>query len=378
MHYEVRTLPQSLDGPAIKRCAYLLRRRHGALDLHINEVDGRTVSLRGDDAAATAQGWADLLRLIDQERGQNPAASSPRPVPRPSARVLFQAGGRPTWEVSRLLDHPDVHRLPGGQLALTGHLAGLQTRLRELFDALAQAERAIPFYAEPYWTAEDLPGYGYQKIPDGLVGLGHQLAPQPSPAAAAGPRRFFQNAACNQVWKHLEGREIAQALVYDTTATCCRDEGSQHFLLEYLLAFTMRELAMVGSPAHCLEFRERAIRFCTGLVAELELEATLETANDPFFLGGREPAIVANLVLPEIVKYELRLHLRDGKSLACASFNVHGGFFAERLRYRGPESWWTACTAFGLERFLWAILCQHGPEATAWPPRLRRLVGLAP
>ena len=83
-------------------------------------------------------------------------------------------------------------------------------------------------------------------------------------------------------------------------------------------------------------------------------------------------------IVPEPIKFELRLSLYDDRSLACASFNVHGDFFARRLDYLGEEGHeapiWTSCAAFGLERWVWAVLVQHGPRVQDWPAELRALV----
>jgi hypothetical protein len=94
--------------------------------------------------------------------------------------------------------------------------------------------------------------------------------------------------------------------------------------------FTMREVVMAGTPEQVLHFREEALTFVDGLTAELGLRGSFVEANDPFFLGDG-PADQADIALPDVVKIELRLSLYDDRTLACASFNVHGDFFARHF-----------------------------------------------
>jgi seryl-tRNA synthetase len=359
MHYEVRHLDHPLGAHEIKRCAYLFHKRHGDVDLHINEVDGRTVSLRADDPHLLERAWQDLLDAA-ASCGSEPATEhGPGAV-----RVLFERLGRHFWSADRLLAQDHVQRLPAGQVVLTGPLARLRQRLPRLLDDLGRREGAVPFFAEPHWHDEDLEHHGYHPHSQGLVTV-----------AASGGDRFWQIAACNQVWRSLEGCVLERPVVYETSGTCCRDEGHNHYLLERLFTFTMREVTFAGLPAEARAFRDRCVAWAEVLVKELELDAVLAPAGDPFFLAGaREDEVKVDL--PRDCKVELRLRIREDATLACASFNVHGSFFADRLgyRHRSHRTPWTACTAFGVERWVWAVLCQHGADPAGWPRTLRKLV----
>jgi hypothetical protein len=109
------------------------------------------------------------------------------------------------------------------------------------------------------------------------------------------------------------------------------------------------------------------------LASELRLNAVLKEANDPFFLMDHTDKTVQDV---DITKKELRLSLYDEKTLACASVNVHGDFFAKSFSINGKTSIWTGCLAFGLERWVWAILSQFGPDLNHWPLQLRRLISI--
>jgi hypothetical protein len=79
-------------------------------------------------------------------------------------------------------------------------------------------------------------------------------------------------------------------------------------------------------------------------------------AEDPFFAPtGRGRALLQRL---KELKQELRLPIGDGETVAAASFNLHDRFFGEAFAISLPDGSpaFTACVAFGLERWLLASL----------------------
>ena len=93
-----------------------------------------------------------------------------------------------------------------------------------------------------------------------------------------------------------------------------------------------------------------------------------EIASDPFFDPRHDPKALAQLVEP--VKSELVF----GDALAIGSINRHRSFFGEcydiRLDDRPAVS---ACVAFGLERWLLAIIRTHGENPEDWRAISERL-----
>jgi hypothetical protein len=69
------------------------------------------------------------------------------------------------------------------------------------------------------------------------------------------------------------------------------------------------------------------------------------------------------------LKHELTLVFPDGRSLAIASFNDHQRFFGEAfdIRLASGEHAASGCVAFGIERWLLAILATHGTSPSDWP-----------
>jgi seryl-tRNA synthetase len=96
------------------------------------------------------------------------------------------------------------------------------------------------------------------------------------------------------------------------------------------------------------------------LVDLLDLSARIETACDPFFASDF-PSL-RFFQLANDLKYELKVDTAPDQSVACASFNYHERFFGTRFEIGAGDGQpaHTGCAAFGLERLLYACICQHG------------------
>ena len=72
------------------------------------------------------------------------------------------------------------------------------------------------------------------------------------------------------------------------------------------------------------------------------------------------------------LKHELVFRFPDGRPLAIASFNDHELFFGDafKISLTDGSPAWSGCVAFGLERWLMAVLVTHGVEPSGWPVTL--------
>jgi hypothetical protein len=124
----------------------------------------------------------------------------------------------------------------------------------------------------------------------------------------------------------------------------------------------MRELVCIGKPEAVENFVNQSQQRIDRLVQRLGLEAQWQVATDPFFDPLQDPKAVAQQIEP--VKRELVL--ADG--LAIASINRHRSFFGECYGITRDESFaHSACVAFGLERWLCALLRHFGKDPGNWP-----------
>ena len=94
----------------------------------------------------------------------------------------------------------------------------------------------------------------------------------------------------------------------------------------------------------------------------LGLPVEFETATDPFFNPSQNPKYLMQRLDP--VKHEM---IFDGH-LAIGSVNFHRNYFGEAFGIeRAGEQAFSGCVAFGLERWIFAILSHFGPNPAAWP-----------
>ncbi|HSJ23408.1 MAG TPA: hypothetical protein VK929_01910 [Longimicrobiales bacterium] len=187
----------------------------------------------------------------------------------------------------------------------------------------------------------------------------------------------LQPAACYHVYTAWAGRIADQAECVTCEGTCWRHEGRAACPLERGWAFTMREVVCAGgrSAVDGMLATQRAAALM--LAARLGLDAEIEVAEDPFFAPtARGRALMQRL---RALKHELRLPAGNGRTVAAASFNHHEGHFSTAfdITLPGGEPAVTGCAAYGIERWLLAVLAVHGVDAGRWPDPATAMDGRA-
>jgi seryl-tRNA synthetase len=168
--------------------------------------------------------------------------------------------------------------------------------------------------------------------------------------------------------KPLPGGRLAATAV----GHCFRYESTNLNSLERMWDFTMREIIFVGPAEFVLENRERGRKQVSQFLEKIGLAYKVESANDPFFVGEfRKQAAFQNAFQ---LKYEIRVQLPfKNSTLAVGSYNYHQDFFGRNLNISLPDGKpaHTGCIAFGLERLVYAFVCQFGLDPTSWPATIR-------
>lgn len=168
-------------------------------------------------------------------------------------------------------------------------------------------------------------------------------------------------AACYHFYPRFSGSRLNSPLIVTTKCQCHRRE-QEYLPLQRQWCFEMRELVCIGDPDSIEQFTEDCRSRIEALVAGLQIDAAWKTATDPFFDPAADPKALAQLLDP--VKKELC----TGDSLAIASVNRHRSFFGECYDiHHGDGAAHSACVAFGIERWLYALTEVYGPDAAAWP-----------
>ncbi|MEU5371379.1 hypothetical protein ABZ362_20770 [Streptomyces sp. NPDC005951] len=202
--------------------------------------------------------------------------------------------------------------------------------------------------------------------PDVLDGLASGGSPQDLPLQPTG--HVLPSATCYGLLLSLEGEDVGDdGLRLSAVGRCFRNE-THYDGLRRLWGFHMREVIYLGTKDGATEHQARGGEFVQEVAGRLGLTLTRAAADDPFYDNGGSRA---RLMALDPVKYEYSAP--DGT--AIASVNRHRNFFGERLSIRagshGPA--YSSCVAFGVERWVHAMILAHGTAEQALE-RLRAAV----
>ena len=281
--------------------------------------------------------------------------------------------------MSEPLAAPGLAWSASGQATLSGPLLALADRLDRRFTAMAARWRAEELRFPPVIPASELERIDWFRsfphlatFPACLDGDDANLArfTHGEPVTADGRvhlsglaavRDVLTPAACYHLYAHHRGRTFEGPRHFTTKATCFRREA-EYRPLERQWSFTMREIVCMGTSAEARAFLDEAASSVDELVAEVGLPLHWETATDPFFRPSRNPQYLMQRVDPT----KLELVYRGG--LAIASTNLHHDHFGRAFGIeRAGQPVHTACVAFGVERWLAALVRHFGPDELGWP-----------
>lgn len=274
--------------------------------------------------------------------------------------------------------HPDL-RWRGNQAVLAGSLLALYRRLDAAFVRLAEREGAPEVMYPALLGASHLAKLDYFKSFPHLATFACTLDRDPDNLGAFARGRGIDErggvaltrldpvtevltpAACYHVYVDLAGQRLPAFRTVTTRATCFRREA--HYApLERQWSFGMREVVGLGTAEEVKVFLARGRARVEQFVAALGLAIAWTPATDPFFDASANPKFLAQKLDP--VKTEM---VHAGR-LAIGSINFHRNFFGETfaIEHAGQPAF-SGCIAFGLERWIRAILDVHGPDAAGWP-----------
>lgn len=168
-------------------------------------------------------------------------------------------------------------------------------------------------------------------------------------------------AACYHFYIQYQGAELSQPLYLTTRAHCFRRESS-YTPLERQWCFNMREIVCIGTNEEVQSFLENCRKQISAWTDRIGIEIKWCPATDPFFNPAKNPKYLVQKLEPN--KTEMVFEER----LALGSQNYHRNYFGEAFKIRrGREEAYSGCVAFGLERWMSAILSHFGTHPKSWP-----------
>lgn len=173
---------------------------------------------------------------------------------------------------------------------------------------------------------------------------------------------------CYYVYDMLRESITSNATV-TTRGKSFRYENNYCKNMSRLWDFTIRETVFLGSKEYVNQSLEK-YRLIAILIMDLfGLAGKCVYANDPFYLANNAAKRI-NVQRMNHSKVELRLNVSNDETIAIASFNKHNQYITKRFHLYINEQHdlaYTACIGFGLERMIFAFLCQYGVNESDWP-----------
>ena len=279
------------------------------------------------------------------------------------------------------LAHAGVTAHGEGLVTLTGPALALERDLDRAFLALAARWSAEEEAHPPLIEADVLGRLDYFSSFPHLVTFPMELDPAEANIDAfragdpldeasgtvrltrlAPARHVLPPAACYHVYAHHEDEQIVAAPRFVTTRNTCFRREAAYQPLRRQWGFSMREVVCLGDRDEVVAFLEEARELVSALCRALELSVGWDTATDPFFRPSTNPRYLMQRIEP--VKHEARTD--DG--LAIASVNLHHDHFGTLFGIRRADRpAVTGCLAFGIERWIYALVDRHGPDPRRWP-----------
>ena len=294
-----------------------------------------------------------IVSVFHPAGGPAPASTPDRLFERRADRSRFAS------PLEALQRRGDLTVAGAGRVALAGVAL-------EMFEAV---DDTVMRWAE----ALGAPEHRYPSLIDAAVLDRAGQHPEVIPRSARDDTVVLSPAVCYHAYPEWSGRTLGDTPTLLTArGQCYRYEDGNHVPLERLWEFTMREIIVIGTRQQVEDVRQSLVRQVTALVGMLELDASIETATDPFFAAGDEGRRLMQQA--GALKYELRLAVdATGRTIAVASFNHHHDFFGTRfgIRLADDTPAHSGCVAFGLERWVLALFAQHGVDRDVWPDAVR-------
>lgn len=186
--------------------------------------------------------------------------------------------------------------------------------------------------------------------------------------------RILSPAVCYHCYAELEGARIDVPLrVIQATGRCFRHEDPDaRRPLARQREFSMHELVLLGRQQEVERARAELVTDVVALARRAGLGVDVVPAQDPFY-GSVQGRALGMMQRVTGSKLELVVDAGEGP-LAIASFNLHGDYFGRTFEIAGEaDVLFTGCVAFGVERWMAAIVAVHGPDPAAWWPVLEQM-----
>ncbi|MDQ0417970.1 seryl-tRNA synthetase [Croceifilum oryzae] len=183
-------------------------------------------------------------------------------------------------------------------------------------------------------------------------------------------------AVCFHCYEELSDQKLDQPIILTSKGNCFRHEATWRVGNHRLNEFQMREIVFMGDKEFVESLRQSILEEVWQLFESLGLQGRVETANDPFYFS--QDAYKKNYQLMSDIKYELIVELAEKSAFSIASFNNVRDTLCQQFHITSQDgvSLHSGCVAFGLDRWVYALLSKFGKDLQSWPEPVRDLLQL--
>ena len=181
----------------------------------------------------------------------------------------------------------------------------------------------------------------------------------------------LQPAVCDNCYYALSNMKSFKNTIYTTYNKVFRNENSKNNSLDRLMSFSVRDIMFVGDKNFVLKTRNRLIEDIKIFLKKTDLDCTIETANDPFFIGNVDKKLFQDAFE---LKYEILATIPFlKKKIAIGSINFHLDTFGKAFNIKNKKkNIYSGCIGIGYERLLLALYSQHGNNINKWPKQFKK------
>jgi len=185
---------------------------------------------------------------------------------------------------------------------------------------------------------------------------------------------ILSSAVCYHCYYNNIGAKFGPEIkCYTAQSSCFRYEGSRLANdPSRLWEFNMREIIFFGSSENCEMFKKLNIDMISRFMDSIALPFNIVPTTDIFFGDSNKQKKIYQKI--KELKIELQVSMPDEEPIAIASINLHEQFFTNKMHLKDSPRLYSGCVAFGIERWAYTFLKNHGRNSGRWPEPLVKAI----